>query len=42
MYAGVTIDVTQISWIAGLIVITALVATALRGIHIHIHRHDDE
>ena len=42
MYAGVTIDITQISWIAGLVVIAALVATALRGIHIHIHRDDDE
>ena len=42
MYAGVTIDITQVSWIAGLIIIAALAATALRGIHVHIHRHDDE
>ena len=43
MYAGgVTVDINQLGWAAGIIIITALVVTTLRGIHIHIHRDDDE
>ena len=39
---GVTLDINALAWPAGIVIITALVATALRGIHIHVHRHDDE
>ena len=42
VYAGgVTVDLNQIAWPAGIIITAALVVTALRGIHIHIHRDDD-
>ena len=43
MYAGgVTVDINALAWPAGIIIITALVVTTLRGIHVHIHRHDDD